>query len=273
MKDKLRGAFQELKMPEDCASRIESKLCKSDTKQKGFYAEPVSAARGGWLRTAAAAAALLAVVLLAGKLCARYDGEASRHGALIASSSGPESIENQYATQKNARAAIQDKLENSWQDPLFDEYLIRDDEGNVYNRNGTALNADEDPGWLLDAHSRLYFTANGENIDITDRITLEDHFLYTFTSQANVKWVFLVGRITEGPYEDLSSVGWMVFHWDDWEEEWICSGGTLWRDYQGEDWPWLASAMEELNALWDICLPETDPTAPYDCDHPHWSHH
>lgn len=67
---------------------------------------------------------------------------------------------------------------------------------------------DSVPSWLEATEDGLYFTANGERIEIGSLITEEVPFSYTYTSPKGIIYYFVVGGTYTEKEELLSNVGW-----------------------------------------------------------------
>lgn len=77
MENKLKNAFDRVTMPDQCAKKIEKKLCKPEEK-KGYYAEPIQPTKNGWVKGIAAAAVLVllcCIVLPGGAQFAQGSGD------------------------------------------------------------------------------------------------------------------------------------------------------------------------------------------------------
>lgn len=59
--------------------------------------------------------------------------------------------------------------------------------------------------------SRIYFTANGENIDITDKISEEDAFVYTFTDHNGILNIFAIGVSGLRSYDNPPYIGYLYY--------------------------------------------------------------
>lgn len=88
---------------------------------------------------------------------------------------------------------------------------------------------------------KLYFTANGENIDITDKISDTRAFTYSFSDEQGTYYLIVGG--------ELESFGWAEFDQDT-DGNWI--GGNFAGGEVGEDTNplWLENAKAELGVPW-----------------------
>lgn len=93
----------------------------------------------------------------------------------------------------------------------------------------------------LRSDGRIYFTADGQNIDITDKISDTKAFIYHFSDKQG-SYYLIVGGTPD-------TLGWAEFDKDT-DGEWIggnYSGGTSDAPDQIQ---WLQSAKEELGVPW-----------------------
>lgn len=88
---------------------------------------------------------------------------------------------------------------------------------------------------------RLYFTANGENIDITDVISDTQAYTYSFTNEQGTYHLIVGGK--------PESFGWAEFDQDA-NGEWV--GGSFCGGEVGGSInpPWLQNAKKELGVPW-----------------------
>lgn len=256
MKDKLRHAFDTLKMPDACANQIKEELCKPQ-REKCYYADPAQPGRGGWVKGIAAVAALLAVMLAAGRfLSGPEKPRLSDAESITESTEGThdsEEIREDLNALKKELEELQDRLGSKDAEYRFDQYYVIGEDGKVYVRHEyvAQANAKSAPDWLMDEGGRLYFVGNGEKIDITDEISLEEPYIYTYTDGENTKLALIVGRTSAGPYVDIgNSVGWMCYYWHDTVDNWVGGGGTHWSNWLDAEWPWLTMAKQELDIPW-----------------------
>lgn len=130
----------------------------------------------------------------------------------------------------------------------------------VFNDNTVRIEMDEDssrvswdtstPLYAETRDGRLYFTANGENRDITDETSLERPFLYTYVDEQNVEHCLIVGGTPEnfGIHEFFREAG---AHSNP-QDGWLGGYGTNYLDENERAYPWLAAAWQELQLPWPL---------------------
>ena len=110
----------------------------------------------------------------------------------------------------------------------------------------------EQPAFAYVENGRLYFTGNGENIDITDQITEEKPFFYTFVDEEYGLTHFMAvgyhGSIDNfGIYEFLREENEGQLPWEGW------AGGTG-RNFLNPEtetrYPWVDIVWAEWNVPW-----------------------
>lgn len=91
-----------------------------------------------------------------------------------------------------ARAAAEDMLlKYFWPDSDISLYETRDENGNVVDISGMVDT--EAPAFARMVNERLYFLGNGEKIDITDQITEETPYYYTYVDDYGLTHYMAVG--------------------------------------------------------------------------------
>ena len=120
------------------------------------------------------------------------------------------------------------------------EHGITED-GVSYASGSTTLDEVTAPVELRD-DGRLYFVANGEDIDITDQCSYETPYIYECTGPDGLRHAFIVGG-------DPDAIGWAEFMWN---EDGMPEAGSAAFGTPGgaEDAPWLDVGKNELNLPW-----------------------
>ena len=97
---------------------------------------------------------------------------------------------------------------------------------------------------------RLYLTANGQDLDITDQCSEQTPYLYDFTGADGLRHAFIIGGTPE-------NFGWAEFLWD---EEGLPEGGTAFNYLKpGSDteWAdWYLSGADQLDLPWARFAPQ-----------------
>lgn len=165
-----------------------------------------------WARAAAAAAAMLALVLL---------------------------------ISPTARAAVSEWVKTYvFPDSGITVYQKRNDEGNLVEI--VAVDT-ETAAFAHMENRRLYFTANGENLDITDQIAEDAPFYYTFVDDYELTHYMAVGY--SGTLENF---GIYNFVREELTGEWVTGSGRNFMDPETETrYPWVDIIWDH----WDIPWP------------------
>lgn len=110
-------------------------------------------------------------------------------------------------------------------------------EGELYIDNLTA------PVEFVDG--RMIFIVNGENIDITDKVSESKAFMYQFTDEEGVIHYWMVGK--SGPEADNYGFGEFLYEP---EGNWAGGYGSNHIGADGEHAQWFVSGKAELNVPW-----------------------
>ncbi len=107
--------------------------------------------------------------------------------------------------------------------------------------------------WLETEDGRLYFTANGEHLDITDQISEDTPFTYVQTRGNGRRTCYIVGGVYSTDYWKWS-LGWeeleLMPPYD--QQGFLEGAGSGMYDREGYYRDWYVKAMEELDLLWRI---------------------
>ena len=117
--------------------------------------------------------------------------------------------------------------------------------------------------FLEESDGRLYFTANGEHIDITDKISYEEPFIYIYTDEEQIIHYIAVGGVYD-PDPTKIGHGWQEYFqnapgtepFDPTSEDgWIGGHGHNHIDVDTEtEYPWSVKALEEFDTPWNDLL-------------------
>lgn len=164
MEKRIKEAFDILIMPDACTAEIERAMQR--------HTIPHSPRRTGW-RMAAAAACLLLVLTL----CCNPAVVQALEEVFFPVTPG---MDNAFYISANWSSYYRNggggEGDHNWILPS----------GTISGR------LDPDP-WLVQEEDRLCFTANGEKIDITDRISFETPFTYTYVDKQDLIHYLAVG--------------------------------------------------------------------------------
>ncbi len=105
----------------------------------------------------------------------------------------------------------------------------------------------EEPAWADYENGRLYFRGNGENLDITDEITEEEPYFYTYSDEEGYVHYMVVGYSGE-----LSNFGIYEFIKDA-QGGWVTGAGRNFLNPKTETrYPWVDIVWEKLNIPWPM---------------------
>lgn len=226
MKDKLRAAFDQVRMDPECAGRIENAL--NQTKPAGGYtAMPFRENRRSRLTAAAAMACLLAVVLFAGTVL--FGGE-TKNGLTAQTDPVPDTETVQVTiAYENKKTELEAALR-------------------IHGHKGA--------DFLRPEGDRLYFTADGQYTDITDLISDDEPYTYIYTDNAGIVHCLAVGGCYTPGSNSLDGVYYGYWYRDaaDADERfsgWIsgaCAGH--WCNATNDYFGWYVKACEILDIPW-----------------------
>lgn len=111
----------------------------------------------------------------------------------------------------------------------------------------------ETPAFAHVEGGRLIFTGNGENLDITDRITEEEPFIYTYVDEA----YGLTHHMVVGYQGSIENFGTFEFFREEAEgqkpwEGWSNGYGRNYLDEDMECYPWVAIVWQKLEVPWPM---------------------
>ena len=228
MNANIRSAFEEVTMPQAC----EEKILAAMAQKKRAKARP------NFVRITAAAACLMAMVLL------------------LTNPTVVQALENTIASalEKFTETTEESNVIVRYESPdgKFTDESVYDKDGNlIIGRGGNDLT--KVPEWYVEQDDRVYFAGNGEWIDVTDLISLDTPFTYTYNQGGIVHYIAIGGVYDPDP--EKWNVGYAEWYYDpnglDGQGDWI--GGycdNYWDKETDDDWPWLAKAKEEMGIPW-----------------------
>lgn len=96
-------------------------------------------------------------------------------------------------------------------------------------------------------NGRLYFTGNGENLDITDEITEEKPYFYTCEDNRGHEIYFVVGY--DGTIENFGTYEFIKK-----DGQWLTGSGRnfLCSQVEGQAYPWVKVVWDTLNIPWPM---------------------
>lgn len=229
MEQKLNQAFDALHMEECCMEKIEATM---NTKSENRYST-----RPAWNRIATAAACL---VLIAACIT-------------VPAMAGSMDIFDEFLAGMISRGELSEveQVEN-----------FRSNFAAIKDENGYAgtLSLASPADWLEESDGRLYFTANGEHIDITDKISYEEPFIYIYTDEEQIIHYIAVGGVYD-PDPAKTDHGWCEYFQDTpGSESYDPNAGDGWIGGYGHNeidcdtetnYPWSVKAMEEFDTPWN----------------------
>lgn len=150
------------------------------------------------------------------------------------------------ALSPTARAAVNDwVVKYFWPDSDITIYEKTDEKGDAVGI--TAVDTDA-PGFARIVNGRLYFVGNGERIDITDQITEEKPFVYTYADDYGLTHYMAVGF--SGSIENF---GIYEFMWDGDKGEWVTGTGRNFLSAETQTrYPWVDIIWKEWNIPWPM---------------------
>ncbi len=220
MEDNIRKAFDSLTMPEACDEKIRLSLRRSHSRI--------------WRPLTVAAGLLLAVLILAQPPVVRAVEQAAQNlRQLVVSRLFPNAaVKEQYVFEDGAYVHENGVLSDG--SPYS---------GGIYHGGM--------PTWLDDREDGLYFTGNGEELEIGSLISMDTPFTYQFTDEKGIRHYLAVGGIY-APSEE-ANIG-----WSEWFQKppydasgWIGGYGTNHWDKEADaKWPWLEKAEDIMQIPW-----------------------
>lgn len=145
-----------------------------------------------------------------------------------------------------ARAAAKDLVRYVIADASF----VRDDQtGDVLE---IAIDEETDGHMFVEtSDGKMYFSVDGQYIDITGKTSMEKPYIYTYIDDANVEHMLIIGGVPDnfGVSEFYRDVSEDAEPWNGW------IGGYSENYFDNEAqkaYPWLAAAWEELNIPWPL---------------------
>ncbi len=129
------------------------------------------------------------------------------------------------------------------------KYVFREIGITVWEKeNGRIVHFDtESPPFAQVREGRLYFTGNGENMDITDQIAEDKPFIYTYQDDAGMEIALVVGY--EGKLEEFGTYQFLRYP----DGAWFTGVGR--HDLNPETerrYPWVDIVWEQLDIPWPI---------------------
>lgn len=110
---------------------------------------------------------------------------------------------------------------------------------------------DSVPVFVEAGDGRLYFSYDGEYVDITGKTSMETPYIYKYVDKSNVEHTLIIGGVPNnfGVCEFYREI---VEGQQDWQG-WIGGYSENYLDNATEKaYPWVAAAWEELDLLWPM---------------------
>ena len=127
-------------------------------------------------------------------------------------------------------------------------YEQTDESGNVTGIVGVVDT--EAPPFARMVNGRLYFLGNNEKIDITEEITEEKPFFYTYVDDYGLTHAMAVGYSGS-----IDNYGIYEFIWEDvdGQRDWVTGSGRNFMNSETETrYPWVDIVWEELDIPWPM---------------------
>lgn len=141
-----------------------------------------------------------------------------------------------------ARATVNDLVRYV----ISDSFFVREEE------SGELLEFEGDGHMFVEAgDGKMYFSVDGQYIDITDKTSMERPYIYTYVDDAQVEHLLIIGGVPE-------NFGVCEFYRDATNKEkswngWIGGYSENYYDNQNESaYPWVAAGWEELDIPWPM---------------------
>ena len=127
-------------------------------------------------------------------------------------------------------------------------YEQTDESGNVTGIVGVVDT--EAPPFARMVNGRLYFLGNNEKIDITEEITEEKPYFYTYVDDYGLTHAMAVGYSGS-----IDNYGIYEFIWEDvdGQRDWVTGSGRNFMNSETETrYPWVELVWEELDIPWPM---------------------
>ena len=230
MENKLKSAFEEMKMDDGCQARIREEL---------KHTKPFTHRMMKTAALLAACMALLFIIFTNAEAVEALETMAEKVQQVISNRLSQYipggKIEEEYVFEGGAHYVESGKLPN----------------GNNYG-TGYYITGSK-PSWLSPEEDGLYFTGNGQRIQVDKLITEETPFTYVFTDSSGI-----IHHIAVGVTDEKWQGGWDGIGWAEWFQNaekakagpllgWISGYATGQCDPEtGEDFLWLQNAKQIL---------------------------
>ena len=233
MEIKLKDAFETIKMDDACADKIQQRMDRHRPGQR-------------YVRYAVIAAACAIFLLI---ICSNPNVVQALEDTFVAP------ILNLAAQNTPTEPEI------TVAKPEYEPDYRRPDGGAVYVEDPKKDNAVVKlptsilPTCLKVVDGRLFFTANGENMDITDSFSQEIPFTYIFTDKSGYTHYMAVGGAFDSEIPPYGGVCYQEWIRDPSQEGdgryvgWLTGGGTIPNDPE-EVWVWLETAKTMFDVPW-----------------------
>ena len=213
MKDKVKEMYDQIVMPEECELKIRRAMTQKEQGKKP--------ARAGYaLRPATVMAALLAVLLFAS-----------------------------VAMNNEVQAAVSNMVRYVFGGAAH--IVVDTESGDVLDVTAFDETGMENPVFVEAGDGKMYFSYDGQYIDITDKTSMETPYIHKYIDDENIEHTIIIGGVPNnfGVFEFYREV---VEGQQDWQG-WIGGYSENYLDRETEKaYPWVAAAWEELDLLWPM---------------------
>lgn len=216
MREQVKEMFEQVTMPEETAQTIRMAMAEGRKPRRQY---------GNVLNGAATMAAMLALI---------------------------------FVISPTARAAVDDVVRYVFGG--YSSIKINAETGEVlsvvsyptYVEDSSAGESADGGMYFVEAtDGRIYFCADGEYIDITDKTSMETPYIHKYVDAENIEHIIIIGGEPDnfGVSEFYRQTGEDLQPWQGWE------GGyseNYFDNETGKAYPWLATAWEQLNIPWPM---------------------
>ena len=248
MENKVKAMFDGIHMPESCGRKITEAMAQRPMQEKGMFMRKLNTAEKPKTPWMALGCCLLLglVLLLPGLTAGEMPPEASEPTAETTSPKETVSREDKLLELEKRHEKLTDgDLQKTI--AQYESFLVYREGKNRYEiiRGGQHVSV----MYALDAHTpfteyrdgRVWFVANGEELDITEEFSEEEPFTYIFTDRMFIEHYIAIGGTADNP-------GWLEMMYTSWEEKPRSfvqgSSSNTWNNSADERYGWETRAEE-----------------------------
>lgn len=129
--------------------------------------------------------------------------------------------------------------------------VVDTETGDVLSVTAVDESGQENPVFVEAGNGKMYFSYDGQYIDITDKCSMETPYIYKYIDDSNIEHTLIIGGEPDnfGVFEFYREI---VEGQQDWQG-WIGGYSENYLDRETEKaYPWVAAAWEELDLLWPM---------------------